>query len=423
MADLQRPTLASLPSRILRLHRAETSQPVIHEWTDESLIEAVDHLMNESTTAESVAVLQVAPIGLRSIKTASGLRQAKQRIADLAGHCRTLVRSYDLVGVSEGFTVTVIMWGVAPDASIPRSLAQRLLGPGLDGMPIGISCVIGAAIGKPRETAEGLVRTSKQAVAQARWTAKEVVVLGGRPAAEMAFDARAGVDAALRQLRDSRNRGEENVAMRIMLRSGRRRRSDFFQSPSCNLVDHLMVTVDAVAALLERPPISWDRLHVDVPLVALRASNTTPRVVEAVAAELRDPDQLVLRLTGPGGPEMLDVVDELLVPLRERGVAVERVWDYQVGGNSAAEAGRATMIRVTEEVTKRYIDRAEPETILAKGPMELAHSLGADVIIEGVASHELATSAENCGVRYLSGLAIGQVQYQPLSGVTLSAAA
>ncbi len=414
--------VTTISSRILRLHRSETAPwPEIERWSEGDLLAVVSDLLAKSSSAEAVAVLQVVPADPPELKTAAGMRRSERRIAQLAEHCRSVVRRYDHVGI-RNWSVSIVMWGVTADEAIPRSVAHRIQG-ALPGSSVTAPpCIVGAAIGRPGNDAQQLVQSSERAVSQAKWTAEPVQVLGAPAPSSLEVDADAGVDIALSPLLDVGSPTGSKVVGRMVLCSERRRRTDFFSHPGSSVLDRLLVGIESVATLLDQPYPGWDDLHLELPLSVLRSSNTTPKVVESVMAELRDPERLTLALTGPGGPEMYAVVQDLLEPMRSVGVSIERVWDYQLAANDDADVVGSTIVRVGADTTGFFIGRDNPTRLLADGPVSLASTLGASVLVEGGFHENAIEVASDAGVRLITGAAVGQTRYEPLRGVNLQPA-
>ncbi len=405
------PLVSSFTSRILRLHRTEVSESQkIHAWNSADLQRTVETRLESSSVAEAVAVVQVVPIQQPNLKSSSARKTAEARLKALAEHCRAMVRGYDQVGIWN-WSVVIVMWGVTADEGLMRSVAHRIQGDheGAASVP---PSIIGVSIARPGTNASEVVSASTRAVAQARWSAKRFLVYGADPVADHRIDDRSNIEVAVSTLHDRLEPESQNVSGRLVLCSRRRRRSDYFTHPGASMVDRLMVGINSVAGLLAEPNPGWENLYFELPLAVLRASNTTPRVVESVMEEMQRPERLNLMLTGAGGAEMFEVVQELLVPIRESGARVERVIDYDHRFRHGMQD--ATILRVSEDAAKDLLLRSNPAAVMADGPMQIAAAHDVEVLVEAGRSPKVVELARGAGARFISGGGASASSYVPL---------
>ncbi len=413
--------VSSFTARILRLHRSELAgTPTISSWTSGELVDKVDEVLAKTSVAESVAVLQIVPMPLADVGSSDGRQEATARLQDLAQRCRQRVRSYDEVGIWN-WSIVIVMWGVSSNGRAVESVVERVLGDAMqsNGAP---AFAVGAVLAQPGADAIELVRSASQAVTDARSESKLLTVVGTEPTAERSIDRLAGLELALTPVRDLVEPNVNKTVGRIVLASPGGGRVDFFSHPGPSVVDRLLVAIESLAALLVQPRPGWDELALEVPLSVLRASNTTPKVVASVMAELHRPERLAVLLTGPGDANTLDEVSHMLAPIRETGAVIARVWEYDPRRFDRAEACNASLIRLGADATARFVQHDSPVDALNLGPLSLAKKLGVEVLIDGGSDLKTSEVALAAGIRFVTGEAIGEARYVPLRDAKARAA-
>lgn len=396
------------------MHRSELAKnPGVQEWSSNELVESIDRLLAKTSVAESVAVLQIVPLPVFDLESDSGRADAISRLEDLAENCRGNIRAYDKVGIWN-WSVVVIMWGVTDDGRLVHSVVDRILGTNLDsvGSPM---AAVGAVIAQPGADAVDLVQATTKAVVEARSQPEPIVVVGSSPPRNATFDRLAGLEVALSPIRDFKRPDTNVMLARIMVGSVEGRRVDFFAHPGPSVVDRLLVAIEAVATLASQVRPTWEEMALEVPLSVLRASNTTPRVVESVMAEIAGPERFALLLTGPGDSNTLEEVQPILEPIRATGAAVLRVWEYDRRRFHSAASTGAALMRIGVETVGDFLAKESGAAALGLGPIRLAKKLHTSVVIDGGAHAGAIDLAESAGARFVMCDALGATQHLVLS--------
>lgn len=410
---------STLRNRLLRLHRSHSAEhPQIHDWTNREIRTGIAKLLKQTSSAEAIAILEVVPTGLGAVLQNRGAREAACQLRVLAEHCRSTVRNYDIVAVREKTSVTVILWGVTSDESIPLSVAHRIL----SGSGSTLGPVVGAAMGRPGSDADSLLERSVRAADQARWTTSDIAVFGGTSCITGPVDPNHRVEIATKPMLELSSGLSSRVTAELWVRAPSGARTAFFGEPSYSAIDRLLVAIECTAVVLNRHRDSVANPTVTLPLSVVRASGTSPKVVQAYVEELEQPEHLTLGLVGPGGPEALQAIEPLLKPIRDAGICVERVWDYDVDKYEQAKATSANVVRLNRAYTAQLFGRIDPFGELRDGPMALAHTLDAKVTVDGVDDPERLAILRDAGVHFVTGGVAGSTSRRPFASELFAAA-
>ncbi len=409
----------TLRNRLLRLHRSHTAeQATIHSWNNREVRTSITKLLRQTSSAEAIAVLEVVPTGIGTVLQNKGAREAARQLHELGEHCRSAVRNYDIVAIREKTSVTVVLWGVTSDESIPLSVAHRILSHA--GPEFG--AVVGAAMGKPGSDADSLLERSVRASDQARWTTSDIAVFGGSSCVTGPVDPTHRVEIATKPMLELSTGLSSRVTSDLWVRAPSGARSAFFAEPSYSVIDRLLVAIECTAVVLNRYRDSGTDPTITIPLSVVRASGTSPRVVEAYIAELEQPERLTIGLVGPGGPEALEAIEPMLQPIRDAGITVKRVWDYRADSYEQARAARADVLQLSRSDAATLFGRLDPFGELRDGPVALALALDASLTVNGVDDTERLPVLRDAGVHFVTGGVAGDTARRPFASDLLAAA-